>query len=332
MGKKKKKKVIAKRKSQVKAKQQKRAKIKSRKSTPNIQFVKRAAISDIATPPGFRAVSMSQGMMEYAKPIMDYVEKGIVDDPDKAFQLVMPLWNYDISMEENDFTINKKDIIKQIGKNLKINSKQSTELFEMMIQRKRDLFPKEIQPDNPMTMFIKQEEHYLISTFNYDSLKISEEIYTPGKKDEQLIELIDQMDEYIAEDTDYMEWEEFYFELEEKCKERFEKWLIFKGVKEYSEAFPYNVEIYLNFIYRYMHEDEINLKTVTPIYIEEFFVDHVLRKVMVEPHEYIEWPPALKLFYNFLNEIGYLERPQTIIKLLDKIEPVFIKILQTRYS
>ena len=93
MGKKKKKKVITKRKSQVKAKQQKRAKIKSLKSTPNIQFVKRPAISDIATPPGFRAVSMSQGMLEYAKPIMDYVEKGIVDDANDAFQIVMPLWN-----------------------------------------------------------------------------------------------------------------------------------------------------------------------------------------------------------------------------------------------
>ena len=332
MGKKKKKKVITKRRDQANVKQQKRAKIKFRKSIPNIQFVKRPAISDIATPAGFRAVGMSQGLLEYAKPIMDYIEKGVVDDPNDAFQLAMPIWNYDISLEENDFAINKKDLIKQIGKILKINSQQSAEFFEMMMQRKKDLFPKEIQPDNPMTMFIRQEEHYLISMFNYGSLNISEEIYTPGKKDEQLIQLIDQMDEYIAEGTDYMEWEDFYFKLEEKCKEGFKKWLIFKGATEFCEVFPNNVEIYLNFIYRYMHEDEINLKTVTPIYIEEFFVDHVLRKVMAKPHEYIEWPPAVKLFYNFLNEIGYLEIPQKIIKLLDKIEPVFIKILKERYS
>ena len=81
-----------------------------------------------------------------------------------------------------------------------------------------------------------------------------------------------------------------------------------------------------------MHSDNINLKTVSSIYIEEFFIDHLLRKVLVEPHEYTEWPPALKLFYNFLYEIGYLERLEKIIKLLDGIEPNFIGVLRKRYS
>ncbi len=75
-----------------------------------------------------------------------------------------------------------------------------------------------------------------------------------------------------------------------------------------------------------------HLKTVLPIYIEEFFVDHVLRKVIVEPHEYIKWPPALKLFYNCLYEIGYMENPERVIRLLDEIEPHFIGILRDRYS
>ena len=146
---KKKKKVIAKRRAQAKVKKQKRSKIKARRSVSNIQFVERPAISAIDTPPGFRAVSMSQGMVEYAKPLMDYVEKGIVKDPNDAFQLAMPLWNYDISMEQGDFKINKKDIIiKQIEKTLKLNAQDSAELFDMMIQRREHLFPKEIQPDH----------------------------------------------------------------------------------------------------------------------------------------------------------------------------------------
>lgn len=332
MSKKKKRKVIAKRKVQAKVKKQKKAKSKSHRSKPNIQFIDRPAMSEIDAPTGFRALSMSQAMMEYAKPIMDFVEKGIVKDPNDAFQLATPLWNYNIAQKHHNFEINKRDTIKQIGKTLKLNVQESTEFFDMMIQRKEYLFPDDIQPDNPMTMFIKQEEHYLISEFNYDSLNMSDESYLADKEDEKLVQLINQMDKYIAEDVEYNEWEDHYFSMEEKCKERFEKWLIFKGVNEYSKDFPFNIEIYLNFIYRYMHEDNINLKTVLPIYIEEFFVDHILRKVMVEPQEYIKWPPALKLFYNFLYEIGYLRSPEKIIRLLDKIEPHFIEILRDRYS
>jgi len=332
MSKKKKKKVIAKRKAQTKLKKQMKAKIKPRRSVSNIDFMDRPAISAMDTPPGFRAVSMNQGMVEYAKPVMDYIEKDIVKDPNDALQLAMLLWNYDIHLERSDFKINKKDAIKQIEKTLKLNAQEAAEFCDMMVQRKEYLFPKEIQPDHPMTMFIRQDEHFFISEFNYDSLKISEEIFIPTNDDNELVQLLIQMDDYIAEGTGYDEWEDLYFEMEEKCKRRFENWLKFKGVKEYNKDFPYNVEIYLNFIYRYLHEDAINLKTVNPIYIEEFFVDHVLRKVLVEPHEYITWPPALKLFYSFLKEIGYLERPEKVIKLLDEIESVFVKILKARFS
>ena len=329
---KRKKKSIAKRRTQAKTKKPKRSRIKSRRSTSGVQFVERPPISAVNTPPGFRAVSMSQGMMEYAQPLMDYVEKGTLKDPNDAFQLSMPLWNYDISLVQDGFKINKKDVIKQIEKTLKMNSQEAIEFFEMMIQRKGYLFPKEIQPEDPMIMFIRQEEHYLISKFDYNSLNISEETYIPSNEDKALVKFLNQMDAYITEGTDYDDWEDHFFKIEEKCKGRFENWLKFKGVKELVEDFVYNVEVWLNFIYRYVHEDTINLKTVTFIKIEEFFVDHVLRKVMVEPHEYITWPPALKLFYTFLREINYLDRPEKVIKFLNRIEPVFIKILKARYS
>ena len=140
------------------------------------------------------------------------------------------------------------------------------------------------------------------------------------------------MDHYIAKGVEYKEWEDHYFSMEEKCEDRFEKWLNIKGVGQYSEDFPSHIKVYLSFIYCYMHSDNINLKTVSSIYIEEFFVDHLLRKVMVEPNEYIEWPPALKLFYNFLYEIGYLENSEKIIKLLGRNEAPFIEILRKRYS
>lgn len=332
MSNKKKKKEIAKRRAQAKGKKRHKAKASTHRSKPNVQFINRPAISEISVPAGFRAVGMSQAIVEYSKPIMDFVEKGVVNDHNDALQLAMPLWNINFSQNRDNPDNIKKDIIKQIRKTLKINSQESAEFFDMMIQRKDHLFPTDIQPDNPMTMYIRKEEHCPITEFNYDSLNISEEPYLLDDEDKKLVQLINQMDKYIAEGVVHDEWEDHYLSMEEKCKERFKKWLAVKGVKEYCEDFPMYIKIYLNFIYRYMHDDKINLKTVLPIYIEEFFVDYVLRKVTVEPSEYIEWPPALKLLYKFLYEIVYLEKPEIIIKLLDRIEPHFIKVLRKIYS
>jgi len=74
------------------------------------------------------------------------------------------------------------------------------------------------------------------------------------------------------------------------------------------------------------------LKSVSPIYIEEFFLDYILRKVYTEPYEYIKYPPSLKCFYDFLHEKEYLDNPHKIKRLLDEIEPYFISVLRDRFS
>ncbi|MBN2412816.1 hypothetical protein JXQ31_14095 [candidate division KSB1 bacterium] len=331
---KKKKKVIAKRRVQAKANKQRKEKpkIKYRRSASNIAYEERPAIAAIDAPPGFRSVSMSQGLMEFAKPMMEFVEKGTVKELNDVFQLALPIWNYDIALEKSNSIIDKKDIIKPISKILKLNAQESAEFFDMMIQRKQHLFPKEIQPADPLIVYLKKEEHYHIKEFNYNSLNISKEIYLPAKEDNQLVQLLNQIDDYINKGTEYDEWEDFYFKMVEKCKKRYKTWLEFKGLKEFSEEFPYNIEIYLNFIYCYFHEDEINLKKVKAVNFVEFFTDYVLRKVMAEPQEYITWPPSIKLFYSFLKEICYFDTPEKVIKLVDDFEPIFVKIIKVRYS
>lgn len=330
---KKKKNIIAKRRAQAKMKKQKRSKNKSRQSESNQHFFERPAISAIDAPPGFQAIPMTQGVIEYAKPLMDYVDKGIVKDPNEVYQIAMALWNYDISVKEGDFRITKKEIIKQIEQKLKLNTDEASDFFDMMVRRKEHLFPDEIQPAHPMTMFMRQEKHYIISEFNYTKLNLSDEIYDSTIEDEKVVHELNLMDDYIADGVAYDEWEDHFFQMKEKCKNRFENWLRLKNVKEYCEDFPHNIEVYLDFIFGYMHDDDdINLKNVTSIYIEEFFVDYLLRKVHTEPPEYITWPPAMKLFYQFLKEIGYIERPEKVTKLINKIEPVFVNILKERYS
>ncbi|MBW2340736.1 MAG: hypothetical protein JRF50_10405 [Deltaproteobacteria bacterium] len=81
-----------------------------------------------------------------------------------------------------------------------------------------------------------------------------------------------------------------------------------------------------------MHDDIVVLKSVPDIYLVEFFEDFLIRKMMAEPNEYVYWPPALKLFYLFLHEKGYLNNHKEIIKKIDKIEPYFIKVLKKQFS
>src|SRR2546422_8056504 len=44
-------------------------------------------------PKGFRPISTTQAMMEYAPPIMAYVDNGTVADPNDALQDGLLLWN-----------------------------------------------------------------------------------------------------------------------------------------------------------------------------------------------------------------------------------------------
>ena len=90
--------------------------------------------------------------------------------------------------------------------------------------------------------------------------------------------------------------------------------------------------IFLDFMYAYIHDDILTLKSVSEIYFIEFFEDFLLRKIMADPSEYVLWPPALKLFYQFLYEKEYMDDPETIIRSIDRIEPYFIEVLKKQFS
>jgi hypothetical protein len=49
---------------------------------------------------------------------------------------------------------------------------------------------------------------------------------------------------------------------------------------------------------------------------------------MLEPAEYISWLPALRLFYTFLGEKGYLDNPAAMMRLFEKIEPGFLRFIK----
>ena len=244
----------------------------------------------------------------------------------------MLIWNYTISVERDC----RSDEIKKEALDFIMTAIGSTEddakkIMDKMIKRKEYLLPPAIQPKGTPHMYIRKEMNHIISRFNYQKLNIKDEPLPITAKDTKFIENLNEMDRFILEDADYDNWENFYLELEDECRERFRIWLVDKGLSEYAGSFEFSAGMYLNFIYRYGHSEVTTLKKVAPVDIEEFFLDHVLRKVMLEPNEYPEILPAVKLFYRFLTEKGYIDDPSNIIKLLDEIETEFLAALQNRY-
>jgi hypothetical protein len=275
---------------------------------------------------------MTQAMMEYAKPVMEILKPDAMPEMNEAFQIAMALWNHALDVERNTESHNRDMLIALVSKELNMDRQESDEFINRMAERKRTLLPSDMQPKNPRIMFIKKEGHVLIPEFDYDSLTLSGEAFIPDNEDKELLAMLHRMDKHIRYGNDYGEWEKFYNKCMDACKSRFKNWMICKGMDRYQEDFPFNIQVYLDFVYTYRHRDKITPKSITPDYFQEFLCDFVLRKVLLEPRDYIQFPPTLKTFYLFLSEIGYMEDAETIIESIDETEPRFIDVLRKMFS
>jgi hypothetical protein len=279
-------------------------------------------------PNGFRPISTTQAMLEYAAPIMAYVENGTVADPNDALQVGLLLWNSTLPAVPVAMRQARSAIVAQIETTLQMDRQEAEAFYDKMIERKAYLFPDEIQPEGSMTMFMRKEVEYLITPFAESQLPLSDEIIPPDGDDETFLHALEQLEARIDFGEDYSDWEADFFAMQERCCERYRHWLRAKGVSEtLSQQFAFCLDPYLSFIYQY---DAGSVLDVLPGALEEFFMDWLIRKVMVKPPEYTQWPPALRLFYRFLSEKGYLDDPEPILQGLYAIEPAFIALVKQR--
>ncbi len=279
-------------------------------------------------PQGFRPISTTQALLEYAAPIMAYVEDGTIQDPNDALQVGLLLWNSTLLEAPVAVRQSRREIVAHIATTLQLDQQEAETFFDRMIARKAYLFPDDIQPAGSMTMFMRKEVEYLITPFAESQLHLPDEFVPPDDDDEPWLEALRQLEARIDEGDEYGDWEADFFEMQERCCQRYHHWLLAKGVPEtLSQQFSFCLEPYLAFIYQY---DAGNVQDVVPDAIEEFFMDWLMRKVMVKPPEYTQWPPALRLFYRFLSEKGYLDDPEPIIAGLQAIEPAFIAMVKQR--
>jgi hypothetical protein len=214
----------------------------------------------------------------------------------------------------------------------KMKDEEAKELFQKMIERKQFLFPKDVRSQNPLLIFMRKDHPHLIAPFHYGGMTFSQAAIPPDEHDQAAIAKVRKMDRHIIDGSEYDEWESFCFSMEKDLSERFEKWLREKGATEQSETFASNLELFLNFIYLYTHQDLVILSSVPPVSFEEFLFDYLLRKVIAEPHEYVTFPATLKFFYMFLSEKGYMPDPESVIQVIDALEPEFIEVLRERFG
>jgi hypothetical protein len=279
-------------------------------------------------PKGFRPISTTQAMLEYAAPIMAYVENGTVADPNDALQVGVLLWNSTLPAVPVAMRQARSAIVAQIETTLQMDRQEAEAFYDEMIERKAYLFPEEIQPAGAMTMFMRKEVEYLIAPFAESQLPLSDEIIPPHGDDDTFLHALEQLEARIDFGEDYGDWESDFFAMKDLCCGRYHHWLRAKGVPEtLSQQFSFCLEPYLTFIYQY---DAGSVLDVLAGPLEEFFMDWLIRKVMVKPPDYTRWPPALRLFYRFLSEKGYLDDPKPIIAGLYAIEPEFIAMVKRR--
>ena len=266
--KKKNKKATAKRiaKAQHRKRQKRKLKLIKTKSKPEHDSFLPPMMSEADAPPGFRAVSMTQAVMEYSKSIFDIKESEDNGDINQALQISSLVWNYAIDVESGDANEKlTKEIINLIQSIRHVGKDEAKDILDKFVTQKNEMFPPEVQVKGSPMMFMREKTPHLIAPFNYKTLHLSEKAFPPDSKDQAFIESLIAMDSYIQSGKDYDDWESEYFLMEEKCKKCFSSWLQKKGATgKVSQDFPFLAEIFLNFVYRYMHDDTIVLKSIRP--------------------------------------------------------------------
>src|SRR5688572_18682171 len=163
-------------------------------------------------PKGFRPISMTQAMIEYAAPIMAYVEDGTVQDPNDALQIGVQLWNFTLPKVPVPQRPSRRAIVDNIRTTLQMDREEAEAFFDRMVERKAYLFPDEIQPEGSMTMFMRKEVEYLITPFEESQLNLSDEVVPPDRDDETFLAALRHLDARIDAGDDYGDWESDFFE------------------------------------------------------------------------------------------------------------------------
>jgi hypothetical protein len=310
-----------------------RLRVVRKRTSPDLEFMDMPSLGDIQAPAGFRVVSYSQAMMEYAGPVLEVSESQDMKGLNDRMQIAMLCWNHSSAGELLPGPRTpESEIVRKIGKVLKLSKQEASEFFKKMVERKSYLFPEELQQKGVPFMVMRKEMSHIIAPFDLNRINFLEKPIPPDQKDKKFINNLNKLDSFIMLRAEYDEYEDLFLQVGEGCTELFERWLFAKGVEEFRQELVWFPETLCNFVYGYLHEDVFVLKSIPPGYLAVFLTDFVLRKMAIEPHMFTFIPASIKLFYTFLWEKKYLENPVPFMAVIDEIEPHFIEILRERFG
>jgi hypothetical protein len=320
-----------------KKEQKRKTKAAALRKQANVQVVHRPGISEMGAPDGFRAIGMAQAMMEYIKPLDEYYGKETqgIDDLNNRMKLSMLLWYHALEVEKGEEPSSKKsDVVKALSEALGLNAEQAEALRARMVERRSWLFPEEAQLKERTSSFmvIRKENLAEIKPFNYDKLQHTRDEIPANDEDRALIRKIEKLDRFMEEEADYGKYEKLLSETKDEAEKLYKQWLADRGFPAEHHGLSGCLHIYFDFVYGYTHDHVVTLKTITLNYLTEFFEDFLIRKVYGDPREYVEWPPAIKLFYLFLKDKGYVEDIAATTSMINAMELRLMVILKKQFS
>jgi hypothetical protein len=155
----------------------------------------------------------------------------------------------------------------------------------------------------------------------------------PEAREVELFKDLRRLDALVGQQAEWEEIETLLSSIKDTFGDAFHKWLSAKGIEEpLADDLAACLPIWLDFIYAYGHDEDTPLNKVPSSSWLEFFHDFLLRKLMADPPSYVNWPPALNLFYSYLQERGYLDSSQEAENAIRRIEPEFYDLLRKEFS
>jgi len=281
-------------------------------------------------PEGFRAIPVLQAIMAITEPLQKFVGEESEKTIERMMSVMMDIWNFTLPQVPVQQKKTRDDLIEQFCDMYHIDETDAEELLDEIIELKEYLLPDDIQPDDPRTMFIRKDREYQILPVDDSKIAFQEGRLVISPEDVDMLMELRRLDGMLADGEDFDKWEPLYFEVEQACGERFFEWLQAKGVQEeYSNAFPYCIEFFLNFVYRH---NAGTLEILQYHELEDFLLYHLVREIAIRPEDYVLWLPAIRFFYRFLGEKMYMNDPERVIRLVNNIEPEFLKFLKDTFS
>ncbi len=90
---------------------------------------------DRKAPKGFRPIPLIQAMMEFAGPLMEYVDDGTLKEPNEALQIGTQIWNFRLPKVPASQKKVRVEIVTQIHSTLPLDMQEAEECFERMLER-----------------------------------------------------------------------------------------------------------------------------------------------------------------------------------------------------